>query len=270
MMQIMNNVASVHSVMGNYPKAYDLYNMVAERRRKYFGPSAPLSVALFNLGLVAFRQERYGLALDQIQDCLEIRLRMLGPTHQSTASAMAMRAHVLLKTKQPQQAKDVFLRVLHIRESSGNKSMLCMTYADVARACTALKQFAEAEAYLDKSKALCSSDPLDPRNADYAEAAGDLALAKGDNDSAREHFAECIDLYKHVSVAGSGTSSCFLLCVCVSVCVVCVLLLFLCTAPSSYTVSSLPHAAFSLQSMVALLVAFHPRLSFFPLARTDV
>ncbi|EGD76455.1 hypothetical protein PTSG_07574 [Salpingoeca rosetta] len=196
-MQIMNNVASVHSVMGNYPKAYDLYKMVVDRRRKYFGPSVPLSVALFNLGLVAFRQERYGLAQEHIQDCLEIRLRLLGPTHQSTASAMSMRAHVLLKTKQPQQAKDMFLRVLHVRESSGNKSMLCMTYADVARACTALKHFEEAESYLEKSKALCSSDPLDPRNADYAEAAGDLALAKGDRDQAREMYAECIDLYRH-------------------------------------------------------------------------
>eukprot|EP01147_Barroeca_monosierra_P003828 gene3828-6338_t len=196
-MQIMNNVASVHSVIGDYPKAYDLYKLVAERRRKYFGPSIPLSVALFNLGLVAFRQGRYGLAQEHIQDCLDIRLELLGPTHQSTASAMSLTAHILLRTNQPEQGKDIFLRVLHIREESSNKGNLSMTYADVARACTCLGEYDEASSYLEKSKSLCNDDPLDPRNADYTEAAADLAYATGDSEKACILYAECIDLYRH-------------------------------------------------------------------------
>lgn len=48
------------------------------------------------------------------------------------------------------QGKDIFLRVLHIREESSNKGNLSMTYADVARACTCLGEYDEVNTCIFK------------------------------------------------------------------------------------------------------------------------
>jgi tetratricopeptide (TPR) repeat protein len=117
--RLLNSLAALHQVLGNYAVALPLYQRSLRIREDILGPEHPdTATSLNNLAWLHQDQGQYAVAEALCRRALAIRERVLGPDHPDTASTLNNLAALFREHGRYTESESLFQRVLAIKEKA--------------------------------------------------------------------------------------------------------------------------------------------------------
>ncbi|MFH5884778.1 tetratricopeptide repeat protein [Halalkalibaculum sp. DA3122] len=120
----LNNLAIVHSRLGDYSKALDYYERSLELKEKIYEPDNPeLALSYHNIAIVYMRRDLSRKAYQLFQKAYQIRKKTLGPDHSlvgSTLSGLATVANDIGKSEEAATYHRESVRILKEKFGDGH------------------------------------------------------------------------------------------------------------------------------------------------------
>jgi tetratricopeptide (TPR) repeat protein len=116
---ILNNIASVHSELGQKDEAIKYYHEALSLEMKELGEDNPtVACTLHNIGTMNFRSGELNILLKSYKQVMKMRRNILGPGHPSIADALINIAIVHEKEGDIDKAESALLAALNIAQQS--------------------------------------------------------------------------------------------------------------------------------------------------------
>jgi tetratricopeptide (TPR) repeat protein len=191
--RLLNSLAALHHVLGNYSLATPLYEQSWKIREEVLGPEHPdTATSLNNLAWLYEVQGQDTVAEPLCRRALEIRERVLGPDHPDTASTLNNLASIYYKQGRNTEAEPLCRRVLAIKEKA-----LGLEHPDTASGLNNLASLYRSQGNFVKAESLHRralmiwEKALGPEHPDTAQSLNNLAALYHE----QGRFAEAEPLY---------------------------------------------------------------------------
>lgn len=194
---VLNNIAVVYNMWGQYARALEFYERSLEKRR-IAGDREGEGITLNNIGLVYDSMGEYARALDYYEKSIELT-RKIGDRKQEAATLNNM-ASVYDSYGQYSRALENFQAALNIMREIGDETGQGYTLSDIGRVYQSRGQYRKALEYYEKSIFLMRKTGNANGQANTLAGLGKLNSQMGRFAEAEQSLNQSISIYQRLGV----------------------------------------------------------------------